>query len=615
LVALLLVSSAIVAIKITDTSADKTNIETAVSGALMRFFSGGMTGAAAFSDSIEWANTDPYLADIVLDDENLDEPHQLITSGTIYVNLGETYVCNGQTLYETIVVYTGGRLEMTDCKILNVSTGVVFYSGSSGFIRDSTITTTSSYGANIDSYKAVDNIEITNNTLNGGAYYGIWIDERSENWNIKDNEIHGHSRGIMATNNYYDDVSHTIDNNYIHDNTYGVKLYGIARGSSQIQITNNEFENNNAYAIYAYISSIHVAGNTFTTNGHACLDWWTHCSAIADVGSTSVDGWYNVKRSVIEKNIFNQHTTAIEGYFADPLVENNHFTRVAAPDGRNGWSNMIWIRGGTGFKPPTYQAKWNLDCNLFESETVGEAIIMTGGGYGESGLWADNIKTIGFSTAGIRTFLDNRVSYVTVTDWDIDAATPFNFHFLTRNTYDTNNNGLWDDAPDTDGEGTYDWNGNGIIDGGQTVNALTGCELPGFKKTIPATIDIDPDTLNLKSNGKWITAYTELPLGFDVSEIIIPTIELFADKRENGTSCTLYVDPDAPSNVGDYDSDEIPDLMVKFDRQELIACLDEMDFDGETGIDEIIELVVTGDLTSGIEFEGSDWIRVIKKGN
>ena len=37
-----------------------------------------------------------------------------------------------------------------------------------------------------------------------------------------------------------------------------------------------------------------------------------------------------------------------------------------------------------------------------------------------------------------------------------------------------------------------------------------------INQIIPATIDFDPDTLNLGSNGKWVTVYIELLTGYDV---------------------------------------------------------------------------------------------------
>ncbi len=88
---------------------------------------------------------------------------------------------------------------------------------------------------------------------------------------------------------------------------------------------------------------------------------------------------------------------------------------------------------------------------------------------------------------------------------------------------------------------------------------------PPAPAVITATIDIDPDTLNLKSKGKWITAHIELPEGYGVSDIDRTTILL---------NDTIPVDPfwsDKPleSVIGDQDDDGIPDLTVKFDRAEV----------------------------------------------
>lgn len=109
---------------------------------------------------------------------------------------------------------------------------------------------------------------------------------------------------------------------------------------------------------------------------------------------------------------------------------------------------------------------------------------------------------------------------------------------------------------------------------------------------VTATIDIDPDTLNLKSKGKWITAYIELPEGYTVGDIDISTVKL------NGEiSAELH-----PTELSDYDEDGIPDLMVKFDRQALIQLLSA----------EESTLTITGEV-NGTPFKGSDTTRVIIK--
>ena len=113
--------------------------------------------------------------------------------------------------------------------------------------------------------------------------------------------------------------------------------------------------------------------------------------------------------------------------------------------------------------------------------------------------------------------------------------------------------------------------------------------------TTPATVDFDPDTLNKKSKGKWVTVYTELPAGYNVTDLNVSTMML-----NETVPAELH-----PTEIGDYDSDGIPDLMVKFDRQAVIAMLP---------VGDAVNVPVTGKLYDGTPFEGSDTIRVIDEG-
>ncbi len=117
-------------------------------------------------------------------------------------------------------------------------------------------------------------------------------------------------------------------------------------------------------------------------------------------------------------------------------------------------------------------------------------------------------------------------------------------------------------------------------------------EIFTFEVIILGSVDIDPDTLNLNSSGKWITCYIELPDGYDVTDINIGTI-LLND---------VVSAEDHPTNISDYDEDGIPDLMVKFNRQEVQDIL-------EPG--ENVVITVNGKLFDGTLFEGTDYIRVI----
>ena len=131
--------------------------------------------------------------------------------------------------------------------------------------------------------------------------------------------------------------------------------------------------------------------------------------------------------------------------------------------------------------------------------------------------------------------------------------------------------------------------------GSANVVYFDDVRIEALPPTIEAAIDIDPDTLNLNSKGKWITCYIELPENYDVEDIDVSTIKL-----NNQVPAESH-----PTGIGDEDDDGVPDLMVKFDReavQKILQAGDEVD------------ITVTGELKDETSFEGSDTIRVIDKG-
>jgi len=110
--------------------------------------------------------------------------------------------------------------------------------------------------------------------------------------------------------------------------------------------------------------------------------------------------------------------------------------------------------------------------------------------------------------------------------------------------------------------------------------------------TVPATIDIFPETLNIYSLfGRFVKAYMELPEGYDVSDIDISTVKLNEEVQAE-----LH-----PTKIGDYDTDGMPDLMVKFDRTNVVRSI------LRSGRN---TLVITGKLVEK-PFTGRDTIRVI----
>jgi len=130
-------------------------------------------------------------------------------------------------------------------------------------------------------------------------------------------------------------------------------------------------------------------------------------------------------------------------------------------------------------------------------------------------------------------------------------------------------------------------------------NMAEGLELaadampPSRETVLVATVDLNPDTLNLSSWGQWVTCYIELPEGCWVEDIDVTSLLL-----QN----SIGAEPQ-PVNIGDHDSDGVSDLMVKFDRGALCDIL-------TPGDERAIAL--TGELIDGTPLAGIDVIRAIQ---
>ena len=139
-----------------------------------------------------------------------------------------------------------------------------------------------------------------------------------------------------------------------------------------------------------------------------------------------------------------------------------------------------------------------------------------------------------------------------------------------------------------------DTNGDGVFE--RVITADSTLTAEEFALETAAVIDFVPDTLNLQSKGKVVTAYIELPPGFNVVDIDLATIRL------NGTIPALT----KPTAIGDNDADGIADLMVKFDGAAVRSLLA-----GERSE----RIVVSGRiLRSGgyINFSGTDFLKLVK---
>jgi predicted outer membrane repeat protein len=109
-----------------------------------------------------------------------------------------------------------------------------------------------------------------------------------------------------------------------------------------------------------------------------------------------------------------------------------------------------------------------------------------------------------------------------------------------------------------------------------------------YSPPMPAEARIIPRTLNLASEGRWITCYIRLPDDYNVSDIDNNSVLL----EDAVQAASLLVD------------EQKQVATARFNREEVQGILDA----GE------VELAITGRLIDGILFEARDVIRVIYKG-
>lgn len=186
--------------------------------------------------------------------------------------------------------------------------------------------------------------------------------------------------------------------------------------------------------------------------------------------------------------------------------------------------------------------------------------------------------------------------------WGLDSATDTDYEVFAVNASDITGDVIFEMTfDDTNNEMT----GRFSLDGGSLFQAPfepIQCTWPegeyggfGFgaeshtlvAASIPAVVDIEPDTINLKSKGKWLTAYVGLPEPHDAGDIDLDSIVLKKDEFEVG---------------GEYGEFESGRVKVKFPRPAVQSVLEP----GE------VELTVLGELEDAAPFEGTDTVRVIE---
>lgn len=159
---------------------------------------------------------------------------------------------------------------------------------------------------------------------------------------------------------------------------------------------------------------------------------------------------------------------------------------------------------------------------------------------------------------------------ISETSWTVGPLNPGVLHWLEVSVY----TGTTPSSQSTNGSDTFEY-----------YNFFENCSGVYFltEGPVQATIEVKPKTLNLSDKGI-LTAFIDLPELLDEEDIDISTIECEGASALKGTV------------TGDGR------LVVKFDREDL-----------DVSPGDLVELTVTGQLSDGTSFTGSDTIRVIDK--
>jgi hypothetical protein len=144
---------------------------------------------------------------------------------------------------------------------------------------------------------------------------------------------------------------------------------------------------------------------------------------------------------------------------------------------------------------------------------------------------------------------------------------------------------------------------SGEVDANIVINDQTYTLDSDEAMRFASSVDLQPKTLSLGANGKWVTAYIELPSSYNVNDIKQDTVKLHVGSFE------IYADVKANPIIGDYDNDGYADLMLKFPRAPLTTTLLES---GNADAPYLLAITISGALTDGTyQFNSVDQLKIL----
>jgi parallel beta-helix repeat protein len=409
---------------------------------------------------------------------------------------------------------------------------------------------------------------------NGNGFYWTSIN----NVTIKNTNIKGSNYGVSLDSS----SGNTISGNII---AYGLEMWLC----SNSVVSGNTMVNAPGFGVCLYFSSTNtISGNKITNNAGGIDLWYSDNNAISGNNITdNIPANYGIGvlldssdgNTVSGNNITNNRDFGIllYGYLGNFLL--NHTISNNTISGNSITNNNCGVYLQNAITN-------NIVGNNISNNDDGVCFYNSSDNRFYHNNFVDNAEQVHFDTSGC------------INVWD--DGYPSGGNYWTDYVGIDLHHGPFQNETGSDGIGDTPY----IIDGDNQDNYPL-MEPWSPIETVHATIDIDPDTLNLRSRGKWITCYIELPEGYNVSDIDVTSVML---------NDTVPVYPKTHT-IGDYDEDGIPDLMVKSDRAEVIDYIM-----ANVNMTKLLEekfktvtLTITGKLDDGTPFQGNTKIRIIAR--
>jgi len=574
-------------------------------------------GESSWAVSVQQARTSPMTIIVPDDYPTIQQAINNANEGdTIFVRTGlynENIVLDkalsllGEGRTTTIIDGSGGQWTVS----VRASNAAI-----SGFtIRD---------GGKDMAYKIIPNGGVTissnctslfNNIITDNDYCGVRLSvsiyANSYGNIVKDNDIVNNVYGISLDS--YSDNNKIVGNN-ISSNTFGISI-----GSSYNFLRSNAMNGNRySFGVYGpFLSNfIQDVDTTNTVDGKPIYYLVGErdkrippgAGAVVLVNSQGI-----ILRNLVLRNLAHGVILAnTTGSILENLtILNNYDGMMLRSSSNNRISNNEVVSNMNGIyfgdlRDSNFESLGGSNSNLVSNNNI-----------------SNNTESVSFQNSDNNIVTGNRLSNLIGIYLERSNNNVFYHNFMNNTFYKVNSyesNSTWDndypsggnywsdyeerypDAQELDDSGI--WNTPYVIDESNQDNYPLMEPWAPTQPIVTATVDVDPDTLNLRSKGRWITAYIQLPEGYNPADIDATMILL--DDAISPVLDSKYGFVTNPSEyLVDHNEDGILERMVKFDRATVQSWIYQ-----SAGTRSDISLTITGSLLDGPSFKGIDTISI-----